>query len=89
MKKYIFTSRCNMEDRLKRWEELSEILDQDSLSFIKEFNDITLRSLNFNVSDTERDTLYMAVQAIKEFLNTGDQLIGLIDVMGKRYGLGN
>ena len=78
-----------MEDRLKRWEELSEILDQDSLSFIKEFNDITLRSLNFNVSDTERDTLYMAVQAIKEFLNTGDQLIGLIDVMGKRYGLGN
>ena len=78
-----------MEDRLKRWEELSEILDQDSLSFIKEFNDITLRSLNCNVSDMERDTLYMAVQAIKEFLNTGDQLIGLIDGMGKRYGLGN
>ena len=78
-----------MEDRLKRWEELSEILDQDSLSFVKEFNDITLRSLNCSVSDTERDTLYMAVQAIKEFLNTGDQLIGLIDVMGKRYGLGN
>ena len=78
-----------MEDRLKRWEELSEILDQDSLSFVKEFNDITLRSLNCSVSDTERDTLYMAVQAIKEFLNTGDQLIGLIDGMGKRYGLGN
>lgn len=78
-----------MEDRLKRWEELSEILDQDSLSFIKEFNDITLRSLNYNVSDMERDNLYMAVQIIKKFLDTGDQLMGTIDVMRRRYELGD
>ena len=76
-----------MDDRQKRWEELSEILEQDNFSFIKEFNDITIKTMSLEVTDIKRLNLYMSIQTIKQFLDTGDQLMRLIDKLKKEYDI--